>query len=66
MLIKTKTIQLKTDSKTQLFDLTEEVEQTLKEVGLQNGTGTISTLHTRLESFAQSRKPLYGMMSRYF
>ncbi len=46
MLIKTKTIQLKTDSKTQLFDLTEEVEQTLKEVGLQNGTGTISTLHT--------------------
>jgi len=46
MLIKAKTIKIKTDRKTQIFDLTDEVKRFLAETGVANGMGVVSTLHT--------------------
>ena len=46
MLIKSKTIQLETTKKVQLFDLTNEVKGFLSETGVENGMGIVSTLHT--------------------
>jgi secondary thiamine-phosphate synthase enzyme len=46
VLIKSKTIQLDTVKKVQLFDLTNEVKGFLSETGVWNGMGVVSTLHT--------------------
>jgi secondary thiamine-phosphate synthase enzyme len=46
VLIKSKTIQLDTVKKVQLFDLTNEVKGFLSETGVWNGIGVVSTLHT--------------------
>jgi len=46
VLIKAKTIQLYTAEKVQLFDLTNEVKRFLAEIGIWNGIGVVSTLHT--------------------
>jgi secondary thiamine-phosphate synthase enzyme len=46
VLIKSKTIQLETTKKVQLFDLTNEVKGFLSETGVENGMGIVSTLHT--------------------
>lgn len=46
MLIKAKTIQLETERKIQIFDLTEEVSRFLVETGVEHGMGVVSTLHT--------------------
>ena len=46
MLIKSKTLQLDTTKKVQLFDLTNEVKGFLSETGIENGIGVVSTLHT--------------------
>jgi len=46
VLIKSKTLQLDTTKKVQLFDLTNEVKGFLSETGIENGIGVVSTLHT--------------------
>lgn len=46
MIIRAKTLQLKTAERVQLFDLTDEVKRFLGESGVWNGMGTVLTLHT--------------------
>lgn len=46
MIIQSKTIQLDTKTRVQLFDLTQQVKQFVAESGVRNGMGVVSTLHT--------------------
>ena len=46
MIIQSKTIQLNTEARVQIFDLTEQVKEFLTETSVWNGMGVISTLHT--------------------
>jgi secondary thiamine-phosphate synthase enzyme len=51
VLIKAKTIQIRTAKKVQLFDLTNEVKGFLAQTGVLNGVGIVSTLHTTTSVF---------------
>lgn len=46
MIIQSKTIQLDTEARVQIFDLTEQVNAFLAETSVWNGMGVVSTLHT--------------------
>ena len=46
MIIRSKTIQLDTQTQVQLFDLTQQVKEFVSESGVSNGMGVVSTLHT--------------------
>src|SRR5215475_8027889 len=56
MLIKAKTIQIQTEKKVQLFDLTDDVKRFLAETGVGNGMGVVSTLHTTTGVFFTERQ----------
>ena len=46
MIIQSKTIQLDTEARVQIFDLTDQVREFLTETSVWNGMGVVSTLHT--------------------
>ena len=46
MIIKAKMLHIDTDRKVQLLDLTEDVTQFVSQIGIRNGMGMLSTLHT--------------------
>lgn len=66
MVVKAETLTISTDKTLQLLDLTDDVMARVKEMGVQEGTATLSSLHTTCAVFVnESQSALREDMEQF-